>query len=101
ISTCATLTREGRGTARAFVRPERLRVLANGAKASPDFNSVDGDVVSVVFRGVRTEVLVSLASGERVRALGDVELCSVLQSGDRITLEFSPDETHLFFEGSR
>lgn len=96
VSTCEALAREGRGPVRAFVRPERLRVLPDGSPVEPGSNRLAGHVVQVLFRGVRTEVLVALASGETVRALGDVELCGALKVGDGVSLEFSPDETHLF-----
>lgn len=96
ISACARLSSEKKGAVRAFVRPERLRVLMNGGAVTPHFNRIEGEVVQVLFRGVRTEVLVALVGGTLVRALGDVELCTILKAGERVTLEFSPDETHLF-----
>jgi len=88
-----------RGPSRAFIRPERLRILTRGQKTQTGSHELAGEVVQVTFRGIRTEVLVKISSGEMMRSLGDVELCQTLKAGDSVTLEFSPDETHLFFAG--
>ncbi|MEK7357681.1 MAG: ABC transporter ATP-binding protein [Bdellovibrionota bacterium] len=99
IMTCADLAREGKGPARAFVRPERVRVVTSTMAVTRGANAIRGSVVQVLFRGIRTEVLVGLEDGTLLRALGDVELNSLLQIGDPVGLEFSPDETHVFWAG--
>ena len=99
VSLCPELEKRGAGSSRAFIRPERLRVLPRWTTATPGFNTIEGRVLQVLFRGIRTEVMIALDDGSNVRCLGESELASELGLGERVTLEFAPDETHLFWAG--
>lgn len=115
VSVCRELASRGAGAAaRAFVRPELLRVagsfggagLVNSGTGVIDrtqVNTVSGRVQAILFRGHKSEVMVQLASGDvdgaAVRALMEPEVASKLKVGDAIELEFASSETHLFWAG--
>ena len=86
----------GPGAAQAFIRPERLRVITRRGSTTPGYNVLTGEVIQVLFRGNRSEVIVALPSDAIVRSLMDLETGHQIDVGDRVEIEFSPEETHVF-----
>jgi spermidine/putrescine transport system ATP-binding protein len=84
------------GPAQAFIRPERLRVLARHALPTPGFNVLNGEVIQVLFRGIRSEVILAMPGDVYLRSLMDFESGTQIHVGDRVGVEFSPEETHVF-----
>lgn len=81
----------------AFVRPELLKILPRAQAATPGYNVIEGQVLQVLFRGLKTEVLVGLNENGIVRSfIEDGYPGQELKAGERVGLEFSPNETHLF-----
>ena len=85
-----------KGAVQAFIRPERMRVLFGNAQATPGYNLLEGVVIQVLFRGVRSEIILALPGDVIMRSLMDIESGAQLYVGDKVGLEFSPDETHVF-----
>ena len=84
--------------AQAFVRSERMRVLSKSATPTPGYNILQGEVIQVLFRGVRSEVVVGLKNSTFIRSLMDLDQePGGLSVGERVGVEFSPDETHVFW----
>ncbi|HVK61167.1 MAG TPA: ABC transporter ATP-binding protein [Bdellovibrionales bacterium] len=83
---------------RMFIRPERLRILPRGGAARSGFNELEGSVQQVLFRGVRSEIVIALADGSHVRSIVELEAVGDVKLGDRVALEFSPNEAFLFSE---
>lgn len=96
-SSCEALNASGLGPARAFIRPERMKLLAGQEASTPGFNVVEGEVLQVSYRGLRTEVVVGLQESLFLRSLlpSEIESASV-RVGDRIGLEFAPEQTYIF-----
>lgn len=86
----------GDGPAQAFIRPERLRVLARHALPTPGYNVLNGEVIQVLFRGIRSEVILAMPGDVYLRSLMDFESGAQIHVGDRVGVEFSPEETHVF-----
>jgi spermidine/putrescine transport system ATP-binding protein len=82
--------------AQFFVSPERLRILSGSTARQDGFNVLEGQVVQVLFRGTFVEVILALNETTFLRALTDSS--QGLAVGDRVGLEFSPHETHVFIE---
>jgi len=80
--------------AQIFVCPERLRIVSSGFSAASGANSLEGEVVQVLFRGVYAEVIMALKNRGVLRALTDQT--QAVKIGDRVRVEFSPEETHVF-----
>jgi spermidine/putrescine transport system ATP-binding protein len=84
--------------AQAFVRSERMRVLPSSAMPTPGYNLLQGEVIQVLFRGVRSEVVVGLKNSTFIRSLMDLDQePGHLSVGERVGVEFSPEETHVFW----
>lgn len=97
-SACGELNQRGSGSAiRAFVRPEQVR-LSSGLGASAS-NLIEGEVVQVLFRGLRSEVIVQTSEGTILRSLMEPAAATELSLGQRVALEFPASETHLFWAG--
>lgn len=97
-SACSTLSERGSGTSiRAFIRPEQVRVKS--ADALQSGNRLQGEVLVVLFRGLRSEVAVKTADGSIVRSLMDPALAAEFTIGQRVNIEFPSAETHLFWSG--
>lgn len=102
VRVCETLALRGRNIrgealergAQLFIRPERLRILESGMNVQDGANSLEGEVVQVLFRGTSAEVILALPDGGFLRALID-EARSVVV-GERVRVEFLPHETHVF-----
>ena len=86
------------GPARAFVRPERLRVITRDEGAGDELNFIEGEVMQILFRGARREVLLGIGGDLILRAYVDTNLG--LRVGERAAVAFSPEETHVFHEES-
>jgi ABC-type Fe3+/spermidine/putrescine transport system ATPase subunit len=85
---------------RMFIRPERLRILPKGSSVRTGFNSLEGSVQQVLFRGVRSEVVIGLDDGSQIRSIVELESDSALGVGEKIAVEFAPHEAFLFPENS-
>jgi spermidine/putrescine transport system ATP-binding protein len=84
-----------------FVRPERLRIISAGGTHTPGFNVLQGEVIQILFRGVRTEVVIGLPNSTYLRSVIDADAGGMgFGVGDRVGLEFAPDETHVFRAGT-
>jgi spermidine/putrescine transport system ATP-binding protein len=84
--------------AQAFVRSERMRVLPSSVSPTPGYNLLQGEVIQVLFRGVRSEVVVGLKNSTFIRSLMDLDQePGRLSVGERVGVEFSPEETHVFW----
>lgn len=96
-SVCQALDSEGGGLIRAFVRPEVLRPVPRTASPTPGYNVIEGEVVQILFRGLKLEVAIGVGGDQIMRSLLDVDPETMsLRVGDRLGFEFSPSETHLF-----
>lgn len=84
------------GHAQLFIRPERLRVLSHLASPTPGYNVLNGEVIQVLFRGIRSEVILAMPGDVYLRSLMDFESGAQIHVGDRVGVEFSPEETHVF-----
>jgi spermidine/putrescine transport system ATP-binding protein len=83
---------------RIFVRPERVRVRAAGAATEgSSLNSLSGEVIQILFRGVHNEIILSLGDSRFIRAFAEAH-AEQFRVGDRATLEFDPEDTHVFSE---
>ena len=82
-----------------FVRPERLRIISAKGAPTPGFNVLEGEVIQILFRGVSTEVIVGLPNSTYLRSVIDAGGIN-FGVGDRVGLEFAPDETHVFRAGT-
>ncbi len=83
---------------RMFIRPERTKIIRRGASARSGFNSIEGSIQQVLFRGMRSEVVIGLHDGSLVRSVCELEANDVLGVGEKVALEFAPGETFLFSE---
>ena len=92
-SLCRQLDARGSGPAQAFIRPERLKVIAAGERGTPGHNVVDGEIIQVIYRGTAAEVIVALPGQIFLRALTPA---SAHRSGDRVRVEFPPEETQVY-----
>lgn len=99
-SICERLRHLGQGTAQAFVRPERLRVLSQNSSPKPGANLLAGEVVQILFRGIQSEVIVGCSDSLFIRSMADASEVERLRVGDRVDLEFFPEDTHLFLAGT-
>ncbi len=98
-SVCAELQQRGAGAAaKAFIRPELLRVAKPGATPASQ-NSIVGRVQQILFRGHKSEVMLESNDGFIFRSLMEPEMASALRLGEMVTLEFPVSETHLFWAG--
>ena len=107
VSVCRDLNERGDGSAlRAFVRPEMVRVQRSGVlpgapagSLNGASNSLTGRVLQVLFRGSKCEVVIESADGLLLRSMMEPQDAAVLKVGESVHLEFSPDETFLFWAG--
>jgi spermidine/putrescine transport system ATP-binding protein len=82
---------------RIFVRPERVKVRAIGAPAVSGWNTLEGEVIQVLFRGVHSEIILSLGGSLFIRAFSEAAP-DQFKAGDRAILEFDPEDAHVFSE---
>jgi putative spermidine/putrescine transport system ATP-binding protein len=87
---------------RIVVRPEKIRMLAEGEQAPSGMTVESGRVEEVVYLGVSTRYLVRLDRGEQLvavrqnmDALGDAEKFE----GRPVTLAWTPDHTYVLDKG--
>ncbi len=95
-SACERLNEQGRGGAHVFVPPERVRVLTGSRGVTPGLNHLEGAVVQILFRGASSEMTVDLGESRYLRVLSDLDSVQNLSVGERVGLEFPPEETHVF-----
>lgn len=96
-SSCEALNSTGQGPVQAFIRPERMRLITGQESPTPGFNVLEGEVLQVTYRGLRTEVVVGMKESVFLRSLLPAELESAeIRVGERIGLEFAPDQTYVF-----
>lgn len=89
--------RQGVSSIRAFVRPEVLRPVPKVGSPTPGFNVVEGEILQVLFRGLKSEIVIRVGESQILRSLVDGRLEeSALRVGERVGFEFAPSETHLF-----
>jgi spermidine/putrescine transport system ATP-binding protein len=90
----------------AVVRPEKLDVQPKGEASaiSGDAQSVDGIVVSSVYLGTATQLVVELRDGARMTVLcpntDEAERQSLPGGGAEVTLSWTPEHIHLVRESS-
>jgi len=88
----------------AVVRPEKLYVSAKGAadQQAAGAQSVDGVVVSSVYLGTATQLVVELHGGARMTVLcpnaSESERQSLPGGGAEVTLSWTPEHIHLVRE---
>jgi spermidine/putrescine transport system ATP-binding protein len=89
-----------------FIRPERLQVSrANSSGATrpsvgptgAGVNCLTGRVQNTYFRGLQTDVALSIGQGLTLRASLETDRVGEIRIGDQVSLEFPHAETHLFF----
>lgn len=93
----ASLGQTNVGHGRAFVRPDRVRVIASEASSTENFNVLDGRVTEVLYRGTFSEIAVAVDSSLLIRAFSDRPPSS-FALGTKVRLEFAPADTHIFDE---
>jgi spermidine/putrescine transport system ATP-binding protein len=97
VSVCSDLNQRGAGASvRAFVRPEMLRLAQS---SSSSLNSLNGRVIQVLFRGSKSEVMIEGVDGLMLRSMVEPEAAAGLKIGQNVHLEFSPNDTFMFWAG--
>jgi ABC-type Fe3+/spermidine/putrescine transport system ATPase subunit len=92
----------GEGCA-AVVRPEKLRVELAGESGSPDGSpSVAGTVVSSVYLGTSTQIVVDVGDGVRMTVLvpnaDEAERQRLPGGGARVVLSWEPEHMHVVID---
>jgi spermidine/putrescine transport system ATP-binding protein len=81
------------------VRPERVRVLPNGAEDKGTGSRLDGEVALVIYLGTLTQIHVDTALGTRVIAHRlSAESAGDLSEGEKVAVEWDRDDTSVLAE---
>jgi ABC-type Fe3+/spermidine/putrescine transport system ATPase subunit len=88
---------DGRNRVDVGVRPEKIRLLADGAATSAGMNVLTGRVRTSAYTGVSTQYQVELADGATVAVYEqNMERAangSIHRPGEDVRLAWSPDDT--------
>jgi spermidine/putrescine transport system ATP-binding protein len=87
------------GHAIAFVRPEKILVIAAGTPPPPDQNVLTGKISQIHFRGDQTELEVDCGLKQKVSAYM-MSSDDHWKNGENVKICFCPEETWLFDEGA-
>jgi spermidine/putrescine transport system ATP-binding protein len=86
----------------AVVRPEKLRIDANGSRSPDGWPSVDGVVQSSVFLGTSTQIIVGLSGDVRMTVLvpnaDEAERGRLPGGGAPVKLSWAPEHMHVVRE---
>jgi spermidine/putrescine transport system ATP-binding protein len=89
---------------RVGVRPEKLRVLPDGADVGPAMNTVQGKVLDASYVGVSTQYLVETADGRRMTVysqnLETSGSSGAIADGEAVRLSWQPQHTFVIEPGS-
>ncbi len=88
---------DGRTEVDVGVRPEKIRLLAEGAPPSPGVNVLTGHIRTLAYTGVSTQYQVELASGATVAVyeqnLERASTSTLHRPGAEVRLTWSPDDS--------
>lgn len=85
--------------ARAFVCPERLSVCQLDALPNQGYNSLEGKVIQLRFRGIHAEAIVQVGGSTHLRVLVDSSRPAFVVN-ESVRIEFSPHDAHVFYDES-
>lgn len=86
----------GDGAGEAAVRPENVRIDADGGAALPDSNAVRGELIGISHLGETMQYLVRLGDDQSVIARRPTPEAPALRVGDRVVCSWSPQHVLLF-----
>jgi len=82
-----------------FIRPERFTLLPVNGTRKDGNNVLDGVITQVLFRGTRIEIILAHAKNLSLRLFTDSTVTQ-WQAGQSVSVEFSPEDTHVFNEAT-
>jgi len=81
-----------------FVRPEAIKIIKTGDNANENDNSLECKVIDLLFNGANSAALLEdITTGKELHvALPQTGEYIGLQTGQKLTIAWSPDQTHCF-----
>lgn len=90
----------------AVIRPEKIRILGQGAPegvkvSGSDFNRVKGQIHSSVFKGSQREIIVDVHNGQQMKIfLRDSQGVERFLAGAKVELRFATQDTFIYPKSS-